>query len=98
MPRVKRGTVRRAKRKRLLSRAKGYYLNKSKLYRAAKEAVDKALGYAFVGRRLPKSVSGALACLALGQLQTPGVQVAIGHHLAMRGVGLQHRLAIHPGA
>jgi large subunit ribosomal protein L20 len=54
MPRVKRGTVRRAKRKRLLSRAKGYYLNKSKLYRAAKEAVDKALGYAFVGRRNKK--------------------------------------------
>jgi large subunit ribosomal protein L20 len=54
MPRVKRGTVRRAKRKRLLSRAKGYYLTKSKLYRAAKEAVDKALGYAFVGRRNKK--------------------------------------------
>ena len=51
MPRVKRGTVRRAKRKRLLSRAKGYFQTKSKLYRAAKEAVDKALGYAFVGRR-----------------------------------------------
>ena len=54
MPRVKRGTVRRAKRKRLLSRAKGYYLNKSKLYRAAKEAVDKALNYAYVGRRNKK--------------------------------------------
>jgi large subunit ribosomal protein L20 len=54
MPRVKRGTVRRAKRKKLLSRAKGYYLNKSKLYRAAKEAVDKALNYAFVGRRRKK--------------------------------------------
>jgi large subunit ribosomal protein L20 len=54
MPRVKRGTVRRAKRKRLLSRAKGYFQTKSKLYRAAKEAVDKALGYAFVGRRLKK--------------------------------------------
>ncbi len=54
MPRVKRGTVRRAKRKRLLSRANGYYLNKSKLYRAAKEAVDKALNYAFVGRRNKK--------------------------------------------
>ena len=54
MPRVKRGTVRRAKRKRLLDRAKGFYLNKSKLYRAAKEAVDKALNYAFVGRRRKK--------------------------------------------
>src|SRR5262245_36848891 len=54
MPRVKRGTVRRAKRKRLLDRAKGFFQTKSKLYRAAKLAVDKSLGYAFVGRRLKK--------------------------------------------
>lgn len=54
MPRVKRGNVRRAKRKKLLARAKGYYANKSKLYRAAKESVDTALKYAFVGRRRKK--------------------------------------------
>src|SRR5436189_5581468 len=54
MPRVERGTVRRAKRKKLLGLAKGYYANKSKLYRAAKESVDTALKYAFVGRRRKK--------------------------------------------
>ncbi len=54
MPRVKRGTVRRAKRKKLLSRAKGYYQTKSKLYRAAKESVDTAGKYAFVGRKNKK--------------------------------------------
>ena len=54
MPRVKRGTVRRAKRKKLLSRAKGFYQTKSKLYRSAKESVDTALKYAFVGRRNKK--------------------------------------------
>jgi large subunit ribosomal protein L20 len=54
MPRVKRGTVRRAKRKKLLTLAKGYYARKSKLYRSAKEAVDTALKYAFVGRRNKK--------------------------------------------
>jgi large subunit ribosomal protein L20 len=54
MPRVKRGNVRRAKRKKLLARAKGFYQTKSKLYRAAKESVDTALKYAFVGRRLKK--------------------------------------------
>ena len=54
MPRVKRGTVRRAKRKKLLSRAKGFYQTKSKLYRAAKEAVDTAGKYAFVGRKNKK--------------------------------------------
>ena len=54
MPRVKRGTVRRAKRKKLLARTKGFFANKSKLYRAAKESADTALKYAFVGRRNKK--------------------------------------------
>jgi large subunit ribosomal protein L20 len=54
MPRVKRGTVRVAKRRKLLKASKGFYANKSKLYRAAKESVDKALNYAFVGRRRKK--------------------------------------------
>ena len=54
MPRVKRGTVRRAKRKKLLARAKGYYQTKSKLYRAAKESVDTAGKYAYVGRKNKK--------------------------------------------
>ena len=54
MPRVKRGTVRRAKRKKLLARAKGFYQTKSKLYRAAKESVDTAAKYAYVGRKNKK--------------------------------------------
>ena len=54
MPRVKRGSVRRAKRKKALARTKGFYATRSKLYRAAKEAADKALEYAYVGRRLRK--------------------------------------------
>ena len=54
MPRVKRGFVRRAKRRRLLDRAKGFFQTKSKLYRAAKEAVDKSLKYAYTGRKLRK--------------------------------------------
>ena len=54
MPRVKRGTVRRAKRKKLLARAKGFFQTKSKLYRAAKESVDTAAKYAYVGRKNKK--------------------------------------------
>ena len=54
MPSVKRGTIRRAKRRKLLARAKGFYQTKSKLYRAAKESVDTALSYAYVGRRRKK--------------------------------------------
>ena len=54
MPRVKRGTKRHDRRKKLLSLAKGYYLNKSKLYKFAKESVEKALGYAYRDRRVRK--------------------------------------------
>lgn len=54
MPRVKRGTNRRDYRHKTLRRAKGYFLTKSKLNRAAQEAVEKALRYGYVGRRLKK--------------------------------------------
>ena len=51
MPRVKRGSKRRHRRKKILKLAKGFYIGKSKLYRAAKEAVEKSLGYSYRGRR-----------------------------------------------
>lgn len=54
MPRVKRGTKRHNRRKKLLGLAKGYYLNKSKLYKFAKESVEKALTYAYRDRRVRK--------------------------------------------
>ena len=54
MPRVKRGTNRRDYRRKTLRRAKGFFLTKSKLNRAAQEAVEKALRYGYVGRRLKK--------------------------------------------
>ena len=54
MPRVKRGTKRRAKRKKILDRASGYFLTKSKLYRAAKEAVERGLKFAYSGRKQRK--------------------------------------------
>ncbi len=54
MPRVKRGTKRRAKRKKILDRASGYYLTKSKLYRSAKESVERGLKFAYAGRRQKK--------------------------------------------
>lgn len=54
MPRVKRGNHRLKKRKRVLAKAKGYYLAKSKLYRYAREAVNRADQFAYIGRRLKK--------------------------------------------
>jgi large subunit ribosomal protein L20 len=54
MPRVKRGTKRRARRKKILQRASGYYLTKSKLYRSAKESVERGLKFAYSGRKQKK--------------------------------------------
>ena len=54
MPRVKRGTKRSDRRKKILKRASGYFLTKSKLYQAAQEAVERGLKFAYMGRRLKK--------------------------------------------
>lgn len=54
MPRVKRGVVRRQKRKKLSKLTKGYFQNKSKLYKFMKEAAEKAGVYAYVGRKRKK--------------------------------------------
>lgn len=54
MPRVRRGSHRREARKKVLKRASGFFLTKSKLHRAAREAVDKSQRYAYVGRKLKK--------------------------------------------
>lgn len=54
MPRVKRGTKRRAKRKKILKHTKGFFLSKSKLYRSAKEAMNRSLRYSYRDRRTRK--------------------------------------------
>jgi large subunit ribosomal protein L20 len=54
MPRVKRGTKRNDRRKKILKRASGYFLTKSKLYQAAQEAVERGMKFAYSGRKQKK--------------------------------------------
>jgi large subunit ribosomal protein L20 len=54
MPRVKRGFKARRRRNKVLKLAKGYVGARSKLFRSATEAVDRALNYAFRDRRVKK--------------------------------------------
>src|ERR1035437_7632740 len=54
MPRVKRSTKRRDRRKKILKRASGYFLTKSKLYHANQEAVERGLKFAYTGRKQKK--------------------------------------------
>lgn len=66
MPRVKRGTKRRQYRHKTLERASGFFLTKSKLNRAAQEAVEKSLVYAYKGRRLKKRDFRSLWIVRIG--------------------------------
>ncbi len=54
MSRVKRGFKARRRRNKILKRAKGFIGARSKLFRTATEAVDRALAYAYTGRKLKK--------------------------------------------
>jgi large subunit ribosomal protein L20 len=60
VPRVKRGTHRRASRKKTLHQASGYFLTKSKLYRAAQEAVERGQKFAYTGRKQKKRIYRSL--------------------------------------
>ena len=54
MARVKRGVTARRRHKKVLKQAKGYYNARRKVYRVAKQAVTKALQYAYIGRKQKK--------------------------------------------
>lgn len=54
MPRVKRGVTARARHKKVLKLAKGYYASRSRVFRLAKQAVIKASQYAFAHRKQKK--------------------------------------------
>lgn len=54
MPRVRRGTKRHDRRKKILKLARGYFLGKSKLFKFAREAVDRARQYSYRDRRARK--------------------------------------------
>ena len=66
MPRVKRSTKRVHYRKKTMERAKGFFLTKSKLNRAAQEAVEKSLKYGYVGRKLKKREFRSLWIVRIG--------------------------------
>ncbi|MCK8514952.1 50S ribosomal protein L20 [Methylonatrum kenyense] len=60
MPRVKRGVTARARHKKVMAKAKGYYGARSRSFRVANQAVTKAGQYAYRDRRQRKRVFRAL--------------------------------------
>jgi len=94
VPRVKRGTHRRASRKKTLHQASGYFLTKSKLYRAAQEAVERGLKFAYVGRKRKKRdfrslwiVRISAACKANGTSYSKFM-----HALKVAGINLDRKV------
>jgi large subunit ribosomal protein L20 len=60
MPRSKNAVASRARRKRILDQAKGYYGKRKNVYTVAKNIVEKGLTYSYVGRKLKKREYRAL--------------------------------------
>ena len=94
MPRVRRGSSRRQKRKKILARAKGYYQAKSKLYRYAREAVDRSLKFAYIGRRLKKRDFRSLWIIRIGAgVRQHGLSYSrFMHGLKLAGIEINRRM------
>src|SRR6201994_3321288 len=94
MPRVKRGTKRRAKRKKILDRASGYFLTKSKLYRSAKESVERGLKFAYTGRRQKKRQFRSLWIVRIGAAaKLNGISYSqLIHGLKVAGIELDRKI------
>jgi len=94
MPRAKRGNKRLEKRKKILKLAKGYRGTKSKLYRSAKESVERGLNFAYTGRKLKKRDFRSLWIVRIGAAaRLNGLNYSqLMHGLKLAGVELDRKV------
>ncbi len=94
MPRVKRGTHRRASRKKTLHQASGYFLTKSKLYRAAQEAVERGQKFAYTGRKQKKRIYRSLWIVRISAAcKQNGISYSkFMHGLKLAGINLDRKV------
>lgn len=104
MSRVKRGTHRRDRRRRVLKLTRGYRGMRGSLYRHAKQAVDRALTYAYRDRRTRKRDFRRLWITRISAASRErGLPYArFAHGLSLAGVGVSRKqlaeLAVHDPA
>ncbi len=104
MPRAKRGNKRLERRKKILKLAKGYRGTKSKLYRSAKESVERGLNFAYTGRKLKKRDFRSLWIVRIGAAaRQNGLNYSqFMHGLKVAGIELDRKvladLAVHEAA
>ena len=94
MPRAKRGNKRLERRKKILKLAKGYRGTKSKLYRSAKESVERGLNFAYTGRKLKKRDFRSLCIVRIGAAaRLNGINYSqLMHGLKLAGVELDRKV------
>jgi large subunit ribosomal protein L20 len=94
MPRVKRSTKRRDRRRKVLGLAKGYFGAKSRNYRTAKEAVEKSLLYAYRDRRAKKREFRSLWIVRIkaGALANSTTYSLFIRGLKVRGITLDRKI------
>lgn len=94
MPRAKRGNKRLERRKKILKLAKGYRGTKSKLYRSAKESVERGLNFAYTGRKLKKRDFRSLWIVRIGAAaRLNGLNYSqLMHGLKLAGVELDRKV------
>src|SRR5258707_15403471 len=94
MPRAKRGNKRLERRKKILKLAKGYRGTKSKLYRSAKESVERGLNFAYTGRKLKKRDFRSLWIVRIGAAaRLNGINYSqLMHGLKVAGVELDRKV------
>jgi large subunit ribosomal protein L20 len=94
MARVKRGVTARARHKKLLKKAKGYYGGRSRVFRAAKQQVIKSGQYAFRDRRVKKREFRALWIVRINAAANEhGLSYSrFIHGLAAAGIELDRRV------
>ncbi|CAH1002243.1 50S ribosomal protein L20 [Neolewinella maritima] len=94
MPRSVNAVASRARRKRILKAAKGYFGARSKVYTVAKNAVDKGMGYSYRDRRNKKRVFRRLwiARINAAARQNGTTYSRLMHGLSTAGVGLNRKV------
>jgi large subunit ribosomal protein L20 len=85
MPRVKRGVAARKRRNRVLNHAKGYYGARSRLFKVAREAVEKSWIYAYRDRKQKKRVFRALW---IARINAAARQHGLSYNKMIHGLGV----------
>ncbi|HEX6429457.1 MAG TPA: 50S ribosomal protein L20 [Niastella sp.] len=94
MPRSVNAVASRARRKRILKAAKGYYGKRKNVYTVAKNVMEKGLQYKYVGRKLKKREYRALWIVRINAaVRAEGLTYSeFIHKLSLKGVGLDRKM------